>query len=128
MIFVDANFIIATASAVDQWHDKAIKLLPKIKKEERITSEPIISEIITLVGKFHGAKAAINVYNYIKDTHLIYKDENLFDETIVEYLKYDATLSFADSTAVTIMKELNIQKIASFDSDFDRVDGIIRIH
>jgi len=128
MIFVDANFIIATASSVDQWHDRAMKLLPKVKKEKRIISEPIISETITLVGKFHGAKAAVNVYNYIKDTHLIYKDNNLFDETLVDYLKYDATLSFADSTAITIMKELNIHKIASFDSDFDRVNGIIRIH
>ena len=128
MIFVDANFIIAIASSVDQWHDRAVKLLPKVKKEERIISEPIISEIITLVGKFHGAKAAINVYNYIKDTHLIYKNEKLFDETIVNYLKYDSTLSFADSTAITIMKELDIQKIVSFDKDFDRVDGIVRIH
>jgi predicted nucleic acid-binding protein len=127
VIFIDASFIIATASKSDQWHERAIKLLPKVKKEERIISELIISETITLIGILHGGKAAVNVYNYIKDNHTIYQDKKLLDESIPNYLKFDGKLSLADSTAVTIMKKLGIEKIASFDSDFDKV-GIIRIH
>jgi len=127
MIFIDASFIIATASKIDQWHERAMELLPEVKKEERVISELIISEIITLVGTLHGGKAAVNVYNYIKDNHTIYKDKKLLDETIPNYLKYDGKLSLADSTAITIMKEMGIEKIASFDSDFDKV-GIVRLH
>jgi len=44
------------------------------------------------------------------------------------FLKYDGTLSFADSVSVQIMKELKIEKIVSFDSDFDKVKEIIRIY
>ena len=44
------------------------------------------------------------------------------------FLKYDGTLSFADAVSVEIMKDLGINQIVSFDSDFDKVDGIIRIH
>jgi predicted nucleic acid-binding protein len=128
MIFVDANFIIALASKIDQWHTPAVKLLPRVKKEERITSEPVVSEIITLIGSLHGGKAAMNIYNYIKDNYTVYKDDGLFDEIMQDFLKYDGTLSFADSSAITIMGKLNITKIVSFDSDFDKVDNIVRIH
>jgi predicted nucleic acid-binding protein len=128
MIFIDANFIIAIASNIDQWHEKAVKLLPKAKKEKRVTSELIVSEVITLIGSLHGGKAAKNIYNYIKDNHLIYKDDGLFDEIIIDFLKYDGTLSFADSSAITIMRKLEIHEIFSFDSDFDKVDNIVRIH
>ena len=127
MIFIDASFIIATASKMDRWHKRAMELLPELKKEERIISELIISEAISLIGVLHGGKAAVNVYNYIKDNHTIYKDKNLLDESIHNYLKYDGKLSLADSSAITIMKELVIKKIASFDSNFDKV-GLIRIY
>jgi predicted nucleic acid-binding protein len=36
-------------------------------------------------------------------------------------------LSFVDSISVEIMKDLGINKV-SFDSDFDKVDKIIRIY
>lgn len=42
------------------------KILPDIKKKERITSEFII-----LVGNLHGGKSAINIYDYIKDSYYI---------------------------------------------------------
>lgn len=127
MIFIDASFIIAIASKNDRWHKKAIQILPGIKKEERITSEFIVSEVITLVGGLYGGKAGVNIYNYIKDNHIIYKNDKLMDETLPNYLKYDGTLSIADSTTITIMKKLNIEKIVSFDSDFDKTE-FVRIH
>jgi predicted nucleic acid-binding protein len=37
-------------------------------------------------------------------------------------------LSLADSTAIQVMKSKKIHEIYSFDSDFDKVEGIIRIH
>ncbi|KZX17217.1 type II toxin-antitoxin system VapC family toxin [Methanobrevibacter filiformis] len=128
MIFVDATFIIAIASDIDQWHERAVEILPKIKKEKRITSELIISEIVTLVGALHGGKSALKIYNYIKDNYIIYKDDKLLDESMLELLKYDGTLSLADSSALTIMKKLNIHEIASFDDDFDNKDHVVRIH
>ncbi|MDR3063377.1 MAG: PIN domain-containing protein [Methanobrevibacter sp.] len=128
MIFVDANFIIALASNIDQWHERAVELLPEAKNEKRVISELIVSEIITLIGSLHGGKAAVNIYNYIKDNHLIYKNDELFDEIMLDFLKYDGTLSFADSSAITIMKKLKIHKILSFDSDFDKINNIVRIY
>ena len=127
MIFIDTSFIIATVSKIDSWHERAMELLPEVKKEERVISELIISEVITLVGTLHGSKAAVNVYNYIKDNHTIYKDKKLLDESIPIYSKYNGNLSLADSTAIAVMKELKIEKIASFDPNFDE-KGVNRIY
>ena len=41
---------------------------------------------------------------------------------------YDGTLSFADVVSLEIMETQGIDTIVSFDSDFDRVTGIKRIH
>ncbi|RBQ23010.1 hypothetical protein ALNOE001_12900 [Candidatus Methanobinarius endosymbioticus] len=37
-------------------------------------------------------------------------------------------LSLTDSLIVELMKKNNIIEIISFDSDFDKVDGIIKTH
>ena len=43
-------------------------------------------------------------------------------------LKYDGTLSLADAASVTIMDNMKIGEIISFDSDFDKVDFINRVY
>jgi predicted nucleic acid-binding protein len=44
------------------------------------------------------------------------------------FLKYDGTLSLADASSIVIMNNMKISEIVSFDSDFDKVDNINRIH
>ncbi len=43
-------------------------------------------------------------------------------------LKYGGTLALADCLAILIMKKRGITEIVSFDDDFDKVEGIVRIH
>ena len=44
------------------------------------------------------------------------------------FIKYDSTISFFDAMYVAISKKEGINEIVSFDSDFDKIDGIVRIH
>lgn len=45
-----------------------------------------------------------------------------------QFVKYDGSLSFFDSMYIYLMKKEKIKEIVSFDSDFDKVKGIRRIH
>ncbi|MEW6010411.1 MAG: PIN domain-containing protein [Euryarchaeota archaeon] len=129
MIFIDSSFFIAAINKKDQWHQKAGEILPIIKNEEKIISELILSESVTLIGSLFGGKTGIKLFNYILDNHEIhYLDKNLIFDAMEIFLKYDGTLSFADSVSVQIMKDLQIEKIVSFDSDFDKVKKIRRIY
>ena len=132
MIFIDSGFLIALFIAKDRWHRKAVKLIDnieKLPKKDKILSNLIIEEIVTMIGSLIGAKEAVEVYNYIHDNYTIFaENKELYDNSMGIFLKYDATLSLTDSTNVEIMKKLGIHKIVSFDSDFDKVNGIVRLH
>lgn len=128
MIFIDSSYLIAIALKTDQWNKKALKIAKKLENKNLILSKLILSETITLIGKIAGGKSAKIFYNYIKQNYRIYDDKlSLYDEAIEIHLMYDGTLSFADAVSVEIMKKLNINKIVSFDSDFDKVNEIQRI-
>ena len=132
MIFIDSGFLIALFIDKDQWHNNAINLIDnidKLAKKDKILSNLIIEEIVTMIGSLVGAKEAVETYNYIHDNYTIFNEnKELYDKSIKTFLKYDATLSLTDSTHVEIMKELGIHEIISFDSDFDKVNGIVRVH
>ena len=128
MIFVDASYIIALIVEKDQWHEDAIKLLDKLKSEDKIITEAMIIESINLIGSCHGGKVGYKTFKYIKDNFTIFKSETLLEESLRYYLKFDGSLSLADCTAIHAMKENQIYEILSFDDDFDKVDGILRLH
>ncbi|KZX14665.1 tRNA(fMet)-specific endonuclease VapC [Methanobrevibacter cuticularis] len=127
MILVDTNFLVGLYVTNDQWHEAAVKISDEVYNQEKIITDLIISEIITLIASKVGAKESKNLYYHILDNYQIYEvDRELYTKSINTLLKYDGTLSLADSLSVEIMKEIGIQEIVSFDKDFDKVDGIIR--
>lgn len=129
MIFIDASFFIAAANEDDQWHEKAGEVFPTIINEEKVTSDLVLSESITLLGSLYGGKAGLKLFKYIIDNHEIqYTDKEMSLNAMKTFLKYDGTLSFADSVSIEVMRNLEIGEIISFDSDFDKVDGIVRVH
>ena len=128
MIYVDASFIIALVIEKDQWHERALALLPKLKSEDKYITEAMIIESLNLIGSCLGGKVGYSIFKYINDNFIIYRSETLIDESMHYFLKYDGTLSLADCTAINTMKELEITEILSFDEDFDKVKGIVRIY
>ena len=128
MIYVDASFIIALVIEKDQWHERALELLPKLKTEDKYITEAMMLESLNLIGSCLGGKVGYSIFKYITDNYNIYHSETLIDESMHYFLKYDATLSLADCTAINTMKELGISEILSFDDDFDKVEGIVRVY
>jgi len=43
------------------------------------------------------------------------------------FLQYEGALSVADSISIVVMNGRGINTILSFDSDFDKVDGLRRL-
>jgi uncharacterized protein len=129
LIFIDASFFIASVLKNDKWHGRVRKIFPEINKEDKITSILTLSEAVTLTGSLGGGKKGVKLYNYIMDNHeVVYVDKDASFRAVETFLKYDGVLSFADSVSVELMKRFNVDSIVSFDSDFDKVDGIYRIH
>ena len=128
MIFVDSCFYIAIADKKDQWHKKAKNLTNYIENKEVIISDLIISEVLTEIGTRGGGKKAHQLFEYFIDNcEITYINPDLLVESESLFLKYDGTLSLADAVSATIMREKRIWDIISFDSDFDKIEGVNRI-
>ena len=127
MIFVDASYLIALIVEKDQWHNDAVKQLEKLKSEDKMITEAMIIESLNMIGSCHGGKVGYMTFKYIKDNFTIFKSDTLLEESLRYYLQFNGTLSLADCTAIHTMKENGIYEILSFDDDFDKVDGIVRV-
>ena len=129
MILVDSTFFTAIVNEKDQWYEDSLRIAKKIVKMDKVVSNLIISESVTNVSSLLGGKIGKKVYYNIKDNYLIFEENRLiYDNTIYTLLHYNGTLSYTDCLSLEIMRELKINKIASFDSDFDKVKGIKRIY
>jgi predicted nucleic acid-binding protein len=128
LTFIDSNFIVGLTVNNDEWHDQANKLIPHLNKRIKITCLSVVFESITLINKKVGVDIAKTVYEYIMNNFIVItEDKTLCDKSIQTLVKYHK-LSLTDSTIVEIMKKMNIIELISFDDDFDRVNGILRIH
>jgi hypothetical protein len=129
LIFIDSSFFIGLVLETDKWHEQALKLIPKLEKSSKMVSGIIISETVTMVGSRSVGKAGKMVYDYIMEDCTVFSEEkSVYNDAIQTYLKYDGSLSFTDSVTLEIMDIFNIHEVVSFDSDFDKVNGVIRIH
>jgi predicted nucleic acid-binding protein len=127
MIFIDSSYIIALVVQSDQWHKDAVRLIETVGNSNKIITEAMIIESINMIGKCKGGTIGNKIYNYVTQNYKIHNPPNLLKQAMIEFLKYDGTISLADSTAIIAMHDLGIHEIVSFDTDFDKVDGIIRI-
>jgi predicted nucleic acid-binding protein len=129
VIFLDSSFIIALADIDDQFHERAVKVLPALESQ-RMISDLVISESVTAVGAKLGSKATRDVFEnltYDSATKTVYSGRRLYERAMLVYIKYNGNLSFPDSVTVRLMYDQKIKEIVSFDSDFDRVDRIARV-
>ncbi len=130
MIYIDSSFFIALMNEKDvKKHKRANELFPQLDKEDKITSVFMLSETITYLNSRIDTKKVRDFYEILLDTVKIYYPNPLeVDENMECVIKYNDSASFADCYAAYIMNKLSITEIYSFDSDFDNMDGIIRIH
>ncbi|NOR47285.1 MAG: PIN domain-containing protein [Methanosarcinaceae archaeon] len=129
MIFLDSSYYIAIVDKRDQWHQKALELSNYFENKDIVVSSFIISEVLTEIGNRSSGKVAYNLFNYFEDScRVVQIDKDLLIESVDVFLKYDGTLSLADASSIVIMNNMKISEIVSFDSDFDKVDNLNRIH
>ena len=128
MYFLDSTFIIALFVLNDQWHSQSLEVYEKIKNHKLIISKLVIAETITVLKNKLETKEILEIYrNLSRIFHVV--DDNLnYDDAMNIFVKYDASISFFDAMYVAISKREGIDYIVSFDSDFDKIDGIVRLH
>ncbi|MFH1106801.1 MAG: PIN domain-containing protein [Candidatus Micrarchaeota archaeon] len=130
MIFLDTSFFVAYYNRNDANHGKAKGIATEIEGETLVLSSHNVEETATFFQNREGGKKAREIAMQLmqsREMEIIFPDREKIIEAIGVMGKNDG-LSLCDSLAVCIMHEKRIRKIASFDADFDRFPGIVRLH
>ena len=128
MYFLDTTFIVALFVSNDQWHNQSLDVYEKIKNEKLVISKLVIAEVITILKNKLKTKEISEIYMNLSKIFIVVEDNLTYDEAMDIFIKYDSTISFFDAMYVAISEKEGINKIVSFDRDFDKIDGMVRIH
>jgi len=127
-VFIDTSYIVGLSDRKDQWHANARRIANRVPKHPRLTNLVVV-EAVTIVGNRSGGKPARTLYDYFVDEcEVIFINRALLNSAIVQHTRFDGTLSLADCTTVAAMTAESETDLVSFDSDFDKVVGLNRLH
>ena len=121
MIFLDSTYLIGLILKNDSLYYKSHLLKSYLDDENKIINNTVFNEVLNSVTSNN------NNYdlNHIKKLLLSFNidfltsDDYLDSFDIFEY--YNFSVNFSDCTILNTMQNYNINQIASFDSDFDKI-------
>ena len=130
MIFLDANYLVSYYINTEKHYERALEIDAELGNREQIISKLVIAEAINvLYNKIRLDKKTIKeIYGKLKDEYIVIEDSYIYDKTIDKIMNSQKRFSFFDYAIITLMEDLGIKEIATFDKHFDNIDGIIRVH
>ncbi|MDR3063509.1 MAG: PIN domain-containing protein [Methanobrevibacter sp.] len=130
MIFLDANFLVSFYIEDENDHKRALEIMESSKNKKKIISKLIIGETINIL--FTKLKVDKNIvkeiYNSLNNNYTLVDDSYIFDSTIDKIMKSKKRFPFFDYVYITLIEDLKIKEIATFDKDFNNLDNIKRIY
>lgn len=127
MIFADTSYFVALADRKDRWHKDAVRVSRTVT-DDLVVSDLVIAETLTLIGHRGGGNPAQEFYRFFTDSCTIdFIDRPVLDESMSYHRQFNGKLSVADCASIVCMERRRIRAILSFDSDFDRVNGLTRL-
>jgi len=131
LIFIDTTIWASAIDASDTLHadgSAVLRALAEGRLPYALTTDFVLGETLTLLkmrgGRPDAIAKGIAGIMFSPNVDLVYVDEELFDEALRTYRKYER-LSFTDAVTLVIMQKRKIKEIFSHDEDFD-IKGFVR--
>lgn len=126
-MFIDTGIFVAVRNKKDRNHDRAKALMKRALMAEFgviYTSDYIVDEAVTTaLARTRNHQVAVNTGRYILDSDRIEKLPVSREDFQLAWSKFrtikDKFLSFTDCASLAIMEGRGIERIMSFDSNFD---------
>lgn len=130
MIFIDSNLPMYLVGSEHPHKSDAVRVLDDLiaKGEHLVTDVEVLQEILhryTAIARLDAIQPAFEVVLDLVDEVLPVHLEEVEDAKDIVLGQYG--VSARDAIHVAVMRENQIDRIASFDAGFDRVPGVERI-
>lgn len=128
MIFLDSSYIKGLIVKNDDYNHISKRIKPLLKYETKVINSTVLIEVLN----------SIKLKNYEDDmNNLLITLLNLevfdfltlddYHESMKWFGYYGRSINYSDCTIINSMMKHKIRRIASFDSDFDKIEGFERI-
>ena len=129
MIFLDTSFLIPLFGKNNPKHNDAIEIY---NDYEKIEPNKMINGVVLAETLNQSDKCKIEPHELYKtlkqDTNIACIDKNDYKYSLKLNKYYNNSINFKDCLILKTMFDYQINKIMSFDRDFDKIDGITRIY
>lgn len=128
MIFLDSTYLIALILKNDSLYYKSHLLKSYLDDENKIINNTVFNEVLNSVTSNNSNYDLNHIKKLLLSFNIDFltSDDYLDSFDIFEY--YNFSVNFSDCTILNTMQNYNINQIASFDSDFDKIKGVKRIY
>lgn len=139
-VAIDASMLVALLNPTDTWHSQARVLRTEFAKinVEAIYFDCVVMEAVSAAarrlhekGRFEDVEGMLGKLRKIAPraqiTWILPDAPRLFEEALMIIQVSRGELNFNDALIALACREHQIDWIASFDSDFDRIDWLKRI-
>ena len=129
MIFLDTSFLVAYIVDKDTNHEKAVSLMKEIVEGEHgsaITSEYVFDETVTVVlVRSKSLDSAVRTGDLIKESIPVLEvGNNIFEASWKRFRNQKNTkFSFTDCTILEMVESNHLDKLATFDREFEGADN-----
>lgn len=129
MIFLDTSYIIALLNKNTTKYKEALEISKCLQNEQKIINSTVLLELINGLKKSYYTNKRENIIKKLlhmdKIHYLNYQD---YMKSLEIYKQFNYSINYNDCTILKTMTDYNITKIASFDDDFDKINGIDRVY
>jgi predicted nucleic acid-binding protein len=128
--FLDTNIFLRHLRQDDPvLSSKATAIFRRIEQEDlRVhTSETVVFETVFALQRFYKQprdRISDAMLSLLELTNVVLPRKRIYRKVFALYR--ESSLGFADCYHVVLMEQLKTTEILSFDTDFDRIPGIVR--
>jgi len=139
-ILYDSSFLVGLIDERDTWHKQAVKISDFLTsfEHEDIIFDCVVNELVSVLARRFEEKKRRDFLKVLEEIRSkITKDKiswtctetiDMYDTIFDTIEEYEGKLNFHDAIIVLIMEKFEIDFIVSFDTDFDLIKEIKRIH
>jgi len=130
--FLDTTVFIAAAFPKERHHKEGREIIASVEGGalgKPVITDYVLDEVVTFVRKRKSVVASIETLDamiYSPRLRFVKVEDRHFEAGLQLFRTYEG-LSFTDAVSVAVMRDLDIEVIYSFDSDFDGIPGILRL-
>ena len=128
MIFLDTSYINGLIIKNDSFSSQSRAMGPFLVNEDKATNITLLVEVLNSLNKYNFHGDVYDLINYLVNVNVFdFLTKSDYRNASVLFRHYNSSINFSDCTILQSMQNHGITRIASFDSDFDKIRGIQRI-